>query len=114
MTSTMTGTDARRLILAGEAPDGLSVGGDLDLSGCTGLAALHVDGRDYRLVRIGAHYHAGCRKFTARQAIRHWGSPAYPDAERGAAFVAAVRRAERDRTVGEEVDRALDGKGGVP
>lgn len=32
--------DAKRLILAGEAPEGLSVSGDLWLRGCTGLQAL--------------------------------------------------------------------------
>jgi hypothetical protein len=77
-------------------PDNLSVGGSLDLSG-TGIKPLYVDDRKYRLDRAGDHYHAGCRRFTAAEAIAHWGAPDYPDKERGAAFVAAVKAEEKRR-----------------
>jgi hypothetical protein len=70
-------------------PDNLTVGGSLYLSG-TGITALHIDERGYRLDRAGKHYHAGCRRFTRAEALAHWGSPDYPDPERGAGFVAAI------------------------
>lgn len=53
--------------------------------------------RGFRLDRAGDHYHAGCRRFTAAEAIAHWGSPDYPDPERGAKYVAAVRAEEARR-----------------
>ena len=80
-------------------PDGLSVGGSLNLSGCTGLTALpaalsvggslylrgctgldhYCVGRDARgyafygiPMRDGPHVVAGCRNFTAPQALAHW------------------------------------------
>ena len=80
-------------------PDGLSVGGWLDLTGCTGLTALpaalsvgasidlrgctgldhYCVGRDARgyafygiPMRDGPHVVAGCRNFTAPQALAHW------------------------------------------
>ena len=60
-------------------PDGLIVGGWLYLSGCTGLDRYCVgrDARDYAFygvpMRDGAHVVAGCRNFTAAQALAHWG-----------------------------------------
>ena len=81
-------------------PDGLSVGGSLDLTGCTALTALPDDltvgasldlrgctgldhycvGRDKRNyaffgipMRDGPHVVAGCRNFTGAQALAHWG-----------------------------------------
>jgi hypothetical protein len=77
-------------------PDNLTVGGSLDLSG-TRIKPLYVDERNYRLDRAGDHYHAGCRRFTAAEAIAHWGSSKYPDKARGAAFVAAVMAEENRR-----------------
>jgi hypothetical protein len=77
-------------------PDGLTVGGLLDLRG-TQITALLNDPRGYRLDRVGDHYHAGCRKFTASEALAHWGSPSYPDRARGDAYVAAVKAEEARR-----------------
>jgi hypothetical protein len=101
-------------------PDGLSVGGSLDLEGTaitalpdnlsvgewlylrgTGITALYEDDRGYRLDRAGKRYIAGCRKFTAAEAIAHWGSPEYPTPQRGAAYVAAVK-AEEERRKGDQ------------
>ena len=59
-------------------PDGLSVGGSLDLRGCTGLDHYCVgrDARGYAFygipMRDGPHVVAGCRNFTAPQALAHW------------------------------------------
>jgi hypothetical protein len=78
-------------------PDNLSVGGWLYLGGCTGLTSLYESNHGYRLDRAGDFYFAGCRRFTADQAIAHWGSPDYPDQKRGAGFVAAVRAEEQAR-----------------
>ena len=77
-------------------PDNLTVSGSLDLHG-TAIKPLYVDERNYRLDRAGDHYHAGCRRFTAAEAIAHWGAPKYPDKARGAAFVAAVLAEENRR-----------------
>ena len=77
-------------------PDGLTVGWWLDLSD-TAIPPLYTDPRGYRLDRAGDHYHAGCRRFTAAKAIAHWGSPFYPDRQRGAAYVAAVESEEARR-----------------
>jgi hypothetical protein len=70
--------------------------GSLDLRD-TRIKPLYVDARNYRLDRAGDHYHAGCRRFTAAEAIAHWGSSKYPDKARGAAFVAAVMAEENRR-----------------
>lgn len=52
MTKTMTPDDARAAILARTAPEGLTVGGSLDLSGCTGLTALpEVEARNATAIR---------------------------------------------------------------
>lgn len=93
----MTPQDWEVLAPHGITPDNLTVGGDLDLTGCTGIAPLYEDVRDYRLDRAGDRYHAGCRRFTAAEAIAHWGSDAYPDKPRGAAYVAAVTAEESRR-----------------
>ena len=77
-------------------PDNLSVGGLLHLRD-TKITALYEDERSYRLDRAGNRYIAGCRNFTAAEAIAHWGHPEYPDPERGAAFVAAVKAEEARR-----------------
>ena len=78
-------------------PDNLKVRGFLYVYG-TKIKALHICNRGYRLVRVGDIYLCGCRKFTAAEAIAHWGSPDYPDAKRGAGFVAAVNAEEKERT----------------
>jgi hypothetical protein len=77
-------------------PDNLTVGGSIDLNG-TRIKPLYVDARGYRLDRAGDHYHAGCRRLTAAEAIAHWGASTYPDKARGAAFVAAVMAEENRR-----------------
>lgn len=65
---------------------------------CTPVKPLYEDKeRGFRLDRVGDHYFAGCRRFTAAEAIAHWGAPDYPDSERGAKYVAAVRAEEARR-----------------
>ena len=53
------------------------------------------DGRDYRLgVRKGLHefrYSAGCRDFTAEEAIAHWSNPKHPNPKSAALLLAAVQ-----------------------
>ena len=78
-------------------PENLSVGGSLDLSG-TAIPVIYTDDRGYELRKIMAGeaewFAAGCRLFKSRaDAMAHWGSPDYPDRERGAAFCAAIRDA---------------------
>lgn len=96
----MTSAEARRLILAGEAPPGLSVRGSLDLYGCTSLTALPEglsvggslyltdctalrnvvrggkDRRGYEFygarLANGPRVLAGCRNFSPAQARKHW------------------------------------------
>ena len=75
-------------------PDGLTVGGAVYLRN-TPIPIIYVDPRGYELRRVMCGpqewWLAGCRRFTDRAAaIEHWGSPDYPDPERGAAFVAAI------------------------
>ena len=80
-------------------PDNLTVGGSLDLR-CTAIIPLYDDHeRGYRLNRAGNHYHAGCRRFTAEQALAHWGSPDYPDRARGDAYCAAIQAEEARRAI---------------
>jgi len=88
--------DWKILARHGVTPDNLTVGGSLYLRG-TAIVPLYVDHRGYRLDRAGDRYHAGCRRFTAAGATAHWGSPSYPDRERGAAYVAAVEAEEARR-----------------
>jgi hypothetical protein len=77
-------------------PHNLTVGGSLYLLG-TAIKPLYVDARGYRLDRAGYHYHAGCRRFTAAEAVAHWGASTYFDKALGAAFVAAVLAEENRR-----------------
>ena len=77
-------------------PDNLTVAGSIYLSG-TAIKPLYVDEQMYRLDRVGDHYRAYGRRFTAAEAIAHWGSSKYPDKARGAAFVAAVMAEENRR-----------------
>ena len=77
-------------------PDNLKVGGSLYLEG-TAITALYTDTRGYRLDRAGNYYHAGCRRFTAAEAVKHWGSPDYPAPQRGAEYVRAVQAEEKRR-----------------
>ena len=76
-------------------PDNLTVGGDLDLTG-TKIKALFKDSRGYELHRIvlsdGEWFIAGCRKFRRQKALDHWGSPNYPDQDRGRRFVEAIEK----------------------
>jgi hypothetical protein len=82
-------------------PDNLTVAGSIYLSG-TAIKPLYVDEQMYRLDRVGDHYRAYGRRFTAAEAIAHWGSSKYPDKPRGAAFVAAVRAEENRRNAVKE------------
>ena len=77
----------------GITPDNLTVGGSLDLRG-TAITALYTSNHGYRLDRAGDSYIAGCRNFTAAEALAHWGSDKYPDKKRGAEFCAAVTAEE--------------------
>jgi hypothetical protein len=92
---TMTPTEARVAILAGTAPDGLTVEGSLVLIDCTGLTAIYKRGHGYKFYTIvnAQRFFAGCRNFDREQALAHWGSPSYPNRARGDAFVAAVNAA---------------------
>jgi hypothetical protein len=85
--------DCLGLIRIGDLPVATSV----DVWNCPGLAALYHDPRGYALIRIGDRYFAGCRNFTAAEAIAHWGAPDYRNPERGAAYVAAVKAEEERR-----------------
>ena len=102
-------------------PDGLSVGGSLDLRGCTGITALpdglsvgghldldgtnvpaiYRDERGYELRRImcgsDEWWVAGCRVFTSRvAALAHWGADDYPVQSRGAMFCEAISNTPRE------------------
>ena len=57
---------------------------------CPRYKSLFDDPRRYQMVYVGGFYHAGCRKFTAAEAIAHWGADRYPDPKRGEAYVAAI------------------------
>jgi uncharacterized Zn-binding protein involved in type VI secretion len=85
------------LIRIGDLPVATSV----DVWNCPGLTALHHDPRGYALIRIGDRYFAGCRNFTPAEAIAHWGAPDYPDPQRGAAYVKAVKAEEARRKGGQ-------------
>ncbi len=66
-----------------------------NLSGATGVICVILDERGYNLVQWNHNnvkmYNSGCRCFTFDEAIAHWGSQDYPDAQRGALYVSAVR-----------------------
>ena len=90
----------RRLDLSGTSitalPDNLHVGGVLYLHG-TNIKPLLTDERGYRLDRAGDRYIAGCRNFSAEEALAHWGSETYPDRARGDRYVAAIKAEESRR-----------------
>ena len=68
-----------------------------DLSGAIGFHLLPVqDARGYAFAHAiqtdaGWRVRAGCRDFSITEALAHWGSPDYPDAERGAMYVHAIQ-----------------------
>ena len=89
----------------GVTPENLSVGRSLDLSE-TAIPVIYTDDRGYELRKImvgdAEWFSAGCRLFESRaDALAHWGSPDYPDRERGAAFCAAIttQRESRNETI---------------
>lgn len=60
---------------------------------CPSFPGLHTCERGYVLVSVGGRYMAGGRSFSnAADAIAHWSSPDYPDPERGAGFVEAIKK----------------------
>ena len=64
---------------------------------------IHCDDRGFCLTVTDGLYSAGCHnKLTREQALGHWGSPDYPDTDRGAGFVAAIQR-------GAELSRLPEG-----
>ena len=65
---------------------------DTDLSGTCVVPLLQEMRRSYRLVWHEGRYISGCRSFTAEQALEHWGAPDYPVPERGALYVAAIKK----------------------
>jgi hypothetical protein len=107
--STLTSVDVRGCPRLSALPD-LPAATSVDVWHCPGLTALPdlpaatsvdvrrcpgigwVDPRGYSLVHRAAddRFFAGCRSFTRAEALAHWGSPEYPDPERGAMFVAAI------------------------
>ena len=56
-----------------------------------GTLLLADDGRRYRLGFRDGHYEAGCRRFTAEQAIEHWSNPDHDAPESAALLLAAVQ-----------------------
>ena len=58
-------------------------------TGCTVL--LDDDGRGYRLGFRGGWYEAGCRVFTAAEAVTHWSNPDHPAPVSAALLLAAVQ-----------------------
>lgn len=110
----LSGVEARAAILRGDAPEGLSVDGNLDLRytrieslpeglsvggnlylrGCERLRdILHMDSDGYGLVHLGGEYRCGCRRFaTAEAAIAHWEAPDYRAPALGREKAAAVRK----------------------
>jgi hypothetical protein len=105
-------------------PEGLRVKGWMALKGCNGLAALSkglsvcrslfLDGcewapviyddkkRCYDLraapVADGSTlYLAGCRKFTAAEAIAHWSNPSHDAPEIAAEYVKAIKKHEAEK-----------------
>ena len=72
---------------------------------------IHCDDRGFCLTVTGGLYSAGCyKKLTREQALEHWGSPDYPDTDRGAGFVAAIQRgAELSRLPEGLIDLYLGG-----
>ena len=97
----MTEDDWKILAKHSVTPDNLSVGGSLYLRG-TAITALYTSNRGYRLDRAGSSYIAGCRNFTAAEALAHWGGDEYPDKRRGAEFCAAVTAEEARRAAQQE------------
>ena len=75
-------------------PENLSVGGGLYLEN-TPITALAESG-GYRLDRAGERYIAGCRNFTAADALKHWDR----EDERAVLFSAAIRTEEKRRKKG--------------
>jgi len=69
----------------------------VNVQNCALLPALYRDKRGYVLLEAHGRYYAGCRTFTAAEAIAHWGANWYLNRERGAAFVAAVEQNEREK-----------------
>ena len=49
------------------------------------------DGRGYRLGTRNGRYFAGCRDFTAEEAVAHWSNPNHPAPESAALLLAAVQ-----------------------
>ena len=72
-----------------ELPDNLTVNGWLDLRH-TGITPIFEDARGYEMYFSGGRVVAGCRNFTPKEALEHWGSPKYPDRQRGDQFLDAL------------------------
>lgn len=66
-----------------------------NLSGVKGVNVLSFDERGYRLIcwKKGrrSYFNAGCRNFTYKEAIAHWGSEDYHHKELGEEYVRAVK-----------------------
>ena len=58
-------------------------------TGCAVL--LEDDGRGYRLGFRGGWYEAGCRVFTATEAVEHWSNPHHENPKAAALLLAAVQ-----------------------
>ena len=52
---------------------------------------LPFDGRGYRLRHVKGRYLAGCRDFTAAEAVAHWSNPNHPAPASAARLLAAVQ-----------------------
>ena len=68
----------------------------VEAKGATHLLTDHRENVIYMLFAIEAHeglrFVAGCRNFTLREALEHWGSLKYPDQDRGARYVDAITK----------------------
>ena len=77
------------------ASDGWTVGRWVTMSGGQVEERLDVllpnDGRGYMLRHVNGRYLAGCRDFTAEQAVAHWSDPTHPAPQAAALLLAAVK-----------------------
>ena len=84
-----------------------------NLSGTIGIKHIGFDPRGWTLVMWMRHgklwCSAGCRSFDKAGALAHWGSPDYPDPNRGQQYVRAINfLGDLGRPVGKEYEDIVD------
>jgi len=66
-----------------------------NLSGATSIKYVSFDERGYTLImwkmKGVLYFNAGCRFFSEKDALAHWGSEMYPDKSRGSKYVKSIR-----------------------